>query len=106
MSHIHTCSYFCTRPACVLAQRNELRDEWTAHLANIEYKPVTPKEARDLALNWQLQAGGEIVPMLTTNELAGLINEYAKNALRLPNLQASDIFNHQPQPKKGLKNED
>lgn len=25
MSDIHSCSYFCTRPACVLAQRDELR---------------------------------------------------------------------------------
>jgi hypothetical protein len=24
---IHSCSYYCTRPACVLAQRNELRDK-------------------------------------------------------------------------------
>lgn len=24
---IHTCSYYCTRPACVLAQRNALRDD-------------------------------------------------------------------------------
>lgn len=23
---IHTCSYFCTRPACIEAQRNELRE--------------------------------------------------------------------------------
>jgi hypothetical protein len=23
---IHSCSYYCTRPACVLAQRNEMRD--------------------------------------------------------------------------------
>jgi hypothetical protein len=22
----HSCSYYCTRPACVLAQRNEMRD--------------------------------------------------------------------------------
>jgi hypothetical protein len=26
MSDIHSCSYYCTRPACVLAQRDELRD--------------------------------------------------------------------------------
>ena len=26
MSEIHSCSYYCTRPACVLAQRDELRD--------------------------------------------------------------------------------
>jgi hypothetical protein len=25
MSDIHSCSYYCTRPACVLAQRDELR---------------------------------------------------------------------------------
>ena len=24
--NLHTCSYHCTRPECVLAQRNELRD--------------------------------------------------------------------------------
>ena len=24
---IHSCSYFCTRPACVLEQRDKLRDE-------------------------------------------------------------------------------
>jgi len=27
---IHSCSYFCTRPACVLAQRDELRDKLLA----------------------------------------------------------------------------
>jgi hypothetical protein len=27
MSDIHSCSYFCTRPACVLQQRDELRDK-------------------------------------------------------------------------------
>ena len=26
MSDIHSCSYYCSRPACVLAQRDELRD--------------------------------------------------------------------------------
>jgi hypothetical protein len=27
MSEIHSCSYYCTRPACVLTQRDELRDK-------------------------------------------------------------------------------
>jgi hypothetical protein len=27
MSDIHSCSYYCTRTACVLAQRDELRDK-------------------------------------------------------------------------------
>jgi len=26
MSDIHSCSYYCTRPECVLAQRDELRN--------------------------------------------------------------------------------
>lgn len=26
MKDVHSCSYFCTRPACVLFQRNMLRD--------------------------------------------------------------------------------
>lgn len=35
MSDIHSCSYFCERPACVLQQRNELREEM---LAVLEWK--------------------------------------------------------------------
>jgi hypothetical protein len=27
MSDIHSCSYYCTRPACVLRQRDDLRDK-------------------------------------------------------------------------------
>ena len=27
---IHSCSYYCTRPACVLAQRDELRERYVA----------------------------------------------------------------------------
>ena len=27
MSDIHSCSYYCTRPACVLQQRDDLRDK-------------------------------------------------------------------------------
>lgn len=26
MTTDHTCNYYCTRPECILAQRNELRD--------------------------------------------------------------------------------
>lgn len=25
---IHTCSYYCSRPACIEAQRNELREKF------------------------------------------------------------------------------
>jgi hypothetical protein len=42
---IHTCSLYCTRPACVLAQRNEMRDA----------APPDHREAMQQALDW-LQA--------------------------------------------------
>ena len=39
MSDIHSCSYFCERPACVLQQRNELRVEmFTSALVLAELK--------------------------------------------------------------------
>jgi hypothetical protein len=28
MSDIHSCSYYCDRPACIKAQRDELRDRF------------------------------------------------------------------------------
>jgi len=51
---IHSCSYYCTRPACVLAQRNEFRDKQyqctitTATLAC--KKPVKQAEPVDAVL--------------------------------------------------------
>lgn len=29
---VHSCSYYCTRPECILSQRNELRDKMFKHL--------------------------------------------------------------------------
>lgn len=48
---LHTCSYSCTRPACVLAQRNELRAklEDSQDAAN---KFANSQQA-DEALMWQ-----------------------------------------------------
>lgn len=40
MGDIHSCSYFCERPACVLAQRNELR----AALAEHDAQPAAQQE--------------------------------------------------------------
>jgi hypothetical protein len=39
MKDIHSCSYYCNRPECVLVQRNELRDK-LAQLAEPEPEPV------------------------------------------------------------------
>jgi hypothetical protein len=36
MTDIHSCSYFCTRPACVLAQRDELRDKMTNQAERVD----------------------------------------------------------------------
>ena len=32
MTDIHSCSYFCERPDCVLAQRDEMRDKLMKHV--------------------------------------------------------------------------
>jgi len=56
MTDIHSCSYFCTRPACVLAQRDELRgrflqqaervDKWlTDDLPQVDKEQAEPVQA-------------------------------------------------------------
>lgn len=40
MSGIHSCSYFCTRPACVAVQRDELRDRLAEPVA-VQAEPVS-----------------------------------------------------------------
>jgi len=44
---IHSCGYYCDRHACILAQRNELRDK----VFTKEWVGLTEKETIDLALN-------------------------------------------------------
>jgi hypothetical protein len=36
MSDIHSCSYYCDRPACIKAQRDELRDKFQVMQAQAE----------------------------------------------------------------------
>jgi hypothetical protein len=43
MSGDHTCSYFCERPECIRAQRDELREE-------IELQRALVKEAQEMAI--------------------------------------------------------
>jgi hypothetical protein len=66
MSDIHSCSYFCERPDCVLSQRNELRDRLTAgasaertwQLAEIEVGAyVPPKQWVGLTLEERMNLG-------------------------------------------------
>ncbi|MFN8776142.1 MAG: hypothetical protein ACK5XV_05175 [Flavobacteriales bacterium] len=44
MKDIHSCSYYCNRPECVLAQRNELRDK-LAQQSEPEPEPVAWMES-------------------------------------------------------------
>ena len=36
MSDLHTCSYYCNRPECIKAQRDELRAKYSALLDDYE----------------------------------------------------------------------
>jgi hypothetical protein len=40
-------------------------------------EPVTPAEALSLAEEWEGQAGGQLAPQLTTNEIAGMLEQFA-----------------------------
>ena len=46
MSDIHTCSYYCDRPACIKAQRDELRDRFQVMQAALQSgEPVARDDA-------------------------------------------------------------
>ena len=62
MSDIHSCSYYCTRPACVLRQRDDLRDKLEQ-----QAKPADAGSVMDYAV-----AAGDAVLM---NEQAALLRE-------------------------------
>lgn len=53
--------------------------------AEEESMPMTNSQAQLAAQNWSGQAGGRLVPQLTENELAGLVNEAVANAQDLAN---------------------
>jgi late competence protein required for DNA uptake (superfamily II DNA/RNA helicase) len=38
--NIHSCSYYCTRPECVLRQRNKFRDKLLAEPVSLDAKIV------------------------------------------------------------------
>jgi hypothetical protein len=53
MDDIHSCSYFCDRPACIKAQRDKLREI----LYEREWQGLTDDELNDLA-RWADEHGG------------------------------------------------
>jgi predicted nuclease with TOPRIM domain len=46
MNDIHSCSYYCHRPACIKAQRDELRDKLTEAVAERDALLEALKERR------------------------------------------------------------
>jgi hypothetical protein len=52
MSDIHSCSYYCDRPACIKAQRDELRDRFQVMQAQAEVVAVQQRKSR-----------GEVIPL-------------------------------------------
>ena len=69
MTDIHSCSYFCTRPECIKAQRDELRAENAALKA-------------ELAAKWQPieTAPASSDPVLAFSD-SGRVNDLGKIAI-------------------------
>jgi hypothetical protein len=65
---IHSCSYFCERPACIKAQRDELRDR--AVDAPVALREITDEERQFLSYN------------PNTDDLVVWIQDYASEAVR------------------------
>ena len=75
MDDIHSCSYYCQRPACVLAQRDELRDGHGA--GNQAPPPAQPAAQPVQPQGWQPietapKDGQEFV---TANSMQGFVKE-------------------------------
>ena len=51
MTDIHSCSYYCERPECVRAQRDELRDRQWVSLTDEEITSLVREAARGSAIN-------------------------------------------------------
>jgi hypothetical protein len=47
MTDIHSCSYYCTRPACVLAQRDELRGRLLQQSERVDKALTNPEPVVD-----------------------------------------------------------
>jgi len=50
MNDVHTCSYYCDRPACIKAQRDELRDKFQVAQAQAEIDAKAQRIAKAQAL--------------------------------------------------------
>ena len=49
---IHSCGYYCNRPACIEAQRNELRDKLFSNQAVKTYSGGKPNYTQPMEKEW------------------------------------------------------
>jgi len=56
---IHSCGYYCDRPACIVAQRNELRDKLFSNQAVKTYSGGKPNYTQPIKVqdDWALGVG-------------------------------------------------
>ena len=52
MTDIHSCGYYCDRPACIVAQRNELRDKLFEGQAVKTYSGGKPNYTQPIEKEW------------------------------------------------------
>ena len=56
-SDIHSCSYYCDRPECIKAQRDELRDAWE----RVHRSKARMESLRNLAMSYAKANGPDAV---------------------------------------------
>jgi hypothetical protein len=78
MSDIHSCSYYCDRPACIKAQRDDLRDRFQVMQAQAE---IDAKAQRIAALQ---HSGEPVVPEEIYGRICGYTPGEAKIEIQLP----------------------
>jgi len=72
MTDIHSCSYYCDRPKCIKAQRDELRDK----LAQPEQEPVENRFVRELREYAKLNADLPLFPLWNVRRALKYLDGY------------------------------
>ena len=101
MNEIHSCSYYCDRPACIKAQRDELREK----LARQEQESFSPEAIRATQAAWKMGYDAAKAEQ-PEQEPVGTVSVETKNDRRTYQFTATkrlpdgilDIYTAPPQP--------
>jgi|GEM_PF-3998079 len=74
---IHSCGYYCDRPLCIVAQRNELRDKLFEGQAVKTYSGGKPNYTQPIEKEWVGLTDEERIEVLHSGDKEGYL-EYAK----------------------------